>query len=272
MTNYFEAVTPEGLVQVHDNTVCYTFKEKNKLSRYPLRIGGQTFGDDDFGGGHHKTFNYQITHHDSGDDLFFIHNPSDTGIAVVSSYSSSLYSEYEYPYNYVEYPENVGWWISTWGAEQTVSDNLEIYRFSKDVSRRENVGMECFDNNGKIIFSSCSIPLKTILFNELIHTTSNLVVWTGDWTMQRPTHSYGSPIGVWMLAAGGGGTGGKRLGYTKHSHFFLKNKSVKISWINGWSGEHDNVRGKWWYSQIYQPYGRETRYIIADLSNIKGSD
>ncbi len=270
MNKYFEAVTPEGLVQITNNTVCYTFKEKRKLGSYPLSIGGQVFGDDDFGRTYHKTFNYQISQsNNSSDDLFFMHNPSETGVAIISNFNSATYSKYEYPYDEIEPPEKVGWWISVWGAGQSTTDNLEVYVFSKDVSRRENAGFECFDKDGKIIFSSCSVPLKVVLFNELIHTTSSQIVWTGDWTMQRPQHVYAGPIGVWMLAAGGGGTGGRRLGYTKHAHFFLKPKSVKISWINGWETEHDNVRAKWWYSNIYKPYGRETRYIIADLSNVR---
>lgn len=267
--NYFEAITNDGKVQIDDNTSVYHFVSAEKIGKYFKYSSSNSFTDSVVSGGRHTGFFYQLTVGDNNDeDIYLIANPSDSPVCVWTNYACIRYTLGS-PYRQYWYSWLRGLWVLVHDCTREQADNLIVYKFSKKIPTDGNCGLECYNKNGEKVFASYLYPLKILGFYQNIHTTSNKVVWTGDWNMMSPEYRFNVPIAVWMLQQAGGGTDGEELGEANITHFYLSKNFVKLAWLTSWGGEYDNIHDKYWYWQsIQNQYGGVSQYIVADVSNL----
>lgn len=272
--NYFEANTNEGKVQIDDNTSVYHFVSAEKLGKYFQYTSNHNFGDSVTGGGSHTGYFYQITTGDNNnEDIYLIGNPSDDPVCVWTNYTCIRYSVVEPSWKEYWYSWLRGFWVLVHDCTKEQADNLVVYKFSKKVPVDGNCGLECYNADGEKTFASYVYPLKILGFYQNIHTTSNEVVWTGNWNMMSPEYNFNVPIAVWMLQQAGGGTGGEELGEANITHFYLSRKFVKLAWLTWWTGEHETVHQKYYYWQsIQNKYGGVSQYIIANVEHLPISE
>lgn len=267
MSVYFQALTTSGEVQVSDSTQYWHLTSAKTLGNYYKHTSARNFSDEIAGSGSHTGYFYQIA---SGEvkKLFLIHNPSSEGVNIWSQYMAPHYYS-QNPYAAHWDTQELGQWVLVHDCDKELADNLIVYEYSADVDDDTNVGLVCYNADGKCVFSSASYPLQIADFFNFIHTTSAEVGWTSDWKLVSQENTYSFPIGVWLMQSGGGGSGGGALGSAKHIHLYISKNYVRTAWATSFENEHRKIFNTYYWDPMQLRLTPTTQYIVGNLSNLK---
>ena len=219
MTQYFEAKTATGKIQIRDDSPSIWLKSKTKLSQYFVKtvdIRCRFLGSDSY---ETVVNNWQRNYTVPGltqysmhiyelpeDALCYIGNPVDNlYVHVVCNHTEvTVWGQTKYEKEYLGSKKYVG----VMNCTKSQANNLDVYVYSQGkITGNSSSGLECYNSQGEKIFDSNRPPLKVVSIVNHKHCNyangNTLSKYPSSYTsiyksVQKPEKN----IAVWISMAG----------------------------------------------------------------------
>lgn len=265
MAEYLKVYADDGYLQIDDNTPNYHLVSNQTLANYTyITSYNWSYSTTCAGNGSFLANIYELGYNGTDDDLFYIHNPLSKAVQVFTNITQ--------PLKYVGtdwYYGTDGRYVAIVGCTKAEADTIRVLKYSKTYANTNSgVGLQCFNAQGEKVFSSDSIPLKIVSFQQQTHTTASNVYFSGSWSFSATSESFSFPIGAWLSLRGAGGAN-TTASQTKNTFIYLSSNSYTLGYFTSWSNEYDNIKNKTEYrfaiAQTPCPY---TMYTIANVNGL----
>lgn len=268
MSTYFEAKTPNGLLQISDQFPALFLKKVSKLSDYYRTTWYGSYQPNGESNQRHELYYYDIT--PEVGTLLFIGNPTDIKVDLFTT-TNELLEGIGYSNTHAQYRSHGSKHIIVVSnCTKNQADNLNVYEFTDSMNFVGNVGLECFDENGVKVFSSNAYPLKILAVHYEQHcpnTSLHDIWWAGsNFKITPKTYSYPNKELAFFCPYHGHG-GAHDSNYRKSILTRLSKSLIEVKQLDVENIDFNLY--KWYHDvSITFPISAQTSYTVIDVSNI----
>lgn len=273
MGTYFQANTDSGVIQIDDSKKILHLFNKTKLGDYYKVTRNIQYT---YEGIRRTSEAYAYIIHPNTRSLYFIANPS-AAEAHVFTNSTIIWDWYISDKHVYERVHDSGLGILVANLSKEMADDIDVYEFSLDsINAQGNYGLQCFDENGKIIFNSNQGVLNILDVGMVKSCPSNdlhTIYWADYYgqPFEYPTKEvdYGQKSIAFMATVNcwGGAISDNSTTVRRPIHILTKNryKTLLASPVSN----NDPYPGVTYAKDIINPYIRNyTMYMVIDVTNI----
>lgn len=163
MTKYFEAKTDSGYTQISDDELILYLRSKTSIGQYYVGTRKLTYAVNNGTYAEHDVLIYSLP---ITSDIMYIGSPA-SGVAHVFPSHVCYVQEWD-GYNPTSSlgKHNV---LGIANVDKSVADAMMLYTFGQGSAPATNLGLECYNEDGKRVFSSANPIMKILHMNLFTH-------------------------------------------------------------------------------------------------------